>query len=89
MDIVPSFEEKDNILQDLGFNSNTGIEKLEINFGSSTKVNFGNNLELTSVQVKPNVNISSLKAKGSNFLTLAMVDPDVPSRSNPVAKVRF
>ena len=59
------------------------FEKLDVNFGLSVKVDFGNDLKLASVKPKPNVKITTLE--NAKFLTLLMVDPDAPSRTNPVA----
>ena len=81
------FGEKDNILQDLGLDTTNTFTKLEVNFGSSANVDFGNDLTLNDVKAKPNVTIMRLRE--SKFMTLVMVDPDAPSRSNPVAKVRI
>ena len=52
---------------------------------ASMNVEFGATLNLADVKIEPEVQLDGLS--GSGFTTLAMVDPDAPSRSNPVAKV--
>ena len=83
--LANSLKEKDKILQDLGFGAVSQFDKLEVTFGSSSKVDFGNSLALSSVKTKPSVKIPDVER--AKFLTLAMVDPDAPNRKNPSAKV--
>ena len=66
------------ILQDLGLDTYNKFEKVEVTFGLSVNVDFGNDLVLASVQSKPNVNITTLGE--STFQTLVMVDADGPNR---------
>ena len=73
-------------LKDLGISTNIDFDQIEVSFGSSTIVQFGNTLNLGDVKVQPNVQLKNFK--DSQFHTLAMVDPDAPSRANPVAGVR-
>ena len=73
-------------LKDLGISTNIDFDQIEVTFGSSTTVQFGNKLNLGDVKVQPNVELKNFK--DSQFHTLAMVDPDAPSRTNPVARVR-
>ena len=66
------------ILQDLGLDTYNKFEKVEVTFGFSVNVDFGNDLVLASVQSKPKVNITTLVE--STFQTLVMVDADGPNR---------
>ena len=78
---------KKKSFKDLGISTNIDFDQIEVTFGSSTTVQFGNKLNLGDVKVQPNVELKNFK--DSQFHTLAMVDPDAPSRTNPVAGVRF
>ena len=73
-------------LKDLGIATNIDFDQIEVSFGPSTTVQFGNTLNLGDVKVQPNVQLQNYK--DSQFQTLAMVDPDAPSGANPVAGVR-
>ena len=73
-------------LKDLGISTNIEFDQIEVTFGSSTMVQFGNTLNLGDVKEQPNVLLKDFE--DSQFHTLAMVDPDAPSRANPVARVR-
>ena len=85
--LAEALTNKDGILEDLGIDTNIVFDNIEITFDDSTKVQFGNTLDLANVKVQPNVTVDDLK--GTKFQTLAMVDPDAPSRKNPVAAVRL
>ena len=81
------FGETDDILLDLGLDTSTMFKKLDVMFGSSDNVEFGNNLTLDSVQEKPIVDIT--RFTDSPLMTLIMVDPDARSRANPTERVRL
>ena len=72
-------------LKALNISTNIDFDQIEVSFGSSTIVQFGNTLNLGDVKVQPNVQIKNFK--DGLFHTLAMVDPDAPSRTNPIARV--
>ena len=80
-------KENEEALKDLGITTNIDFDQLEVNFDSSITVQFGNTLNLADVKVQPHVQLANYK--DNRFHTLAMVDPDAPSRANPVAKVRL
>ena len=86
-----SLEETDNILKDLGFDSNLKFDKLSVTFEVDFEdtnfldVEFGTTLKLEDVQSQPEIKIP--KVESSAYVTLAMVDPDAPSRKNPISKV--
>ena len=82
---VDSRKEKDVILTDLNLEKSTEFKDLPVSFAKSINVEFGATLNLADVKIEPEVQLDGLS--GSGFTTLAMVDPDAPSRSNPVAKV--
>ena len=82
---LDSRQEKDEILTDLNLEISTAFEDLPVSFAKSINVEFSATLNLADVKIEPHVHLDGLGA--SNFTTLAMVDPDAPSRSNPVAKV--
>lgn len=86
-----SLQETDDILKDLGFESDFKFEKLsvifEVDFEDTNflDVEFGSKLRLEDVQPQPEIRIP--KIEDSAYCTLVMVDPDAPNRKNPVAKV--
>ena len=82
---VDSRKEKDGILTDLNLEISTVFEDLPVSFAKSINIEFGATLNLADVRIEPDVQLDGLSA--SKYTTLAMVDPDAPSRSNPVAKV--
>ena len=82
---VDSRNEKDGILADLNLENSTEFKDLPVSFAKSINVEFGATLNLADVKIEPDVQLDGLSA--SKYMTLAMVDPDAPSRSNPVAKV--
>ena len=85
--LAEALNNKDGILEDLGIDTNIEFDNIEITFDDFTKVQFGNTLDLANVKVQPKIKlVDDLKA--SKFQTLVMVDPDAPSRKNPVAAVR-
>lgn len=55
-------------------------ELIEINYPSGLKVEMGKELTPTQVKDKP---VVKWAAKDSEYYTLAMVDPDAPSRESP------
>ena len=83
--------ETDSILKDLGLNVELQAEKLSVIFDVDfvdtdfLEVDFGSTLKLENVQKQPDVKLPTIK--NSQYLTMAMVDPDAPSRENPKAKV--
>jgi len=81
---VDSRKEKDGILTDLNLENRTEFNDFPVRFAKSINVEFGATLNLADVKIEPEVQLDGLS--GSGFTTLAMVDPDAPSRSNPVAK---
>ena len=83
---TPLFKEKDGILKDLGIDTSITFKQLKVEFDASNAVSFGNTLKLADVKMQPNVQLEHFK--DSKFHTLAMVDPDAPSRKNPIYKVR-
>ena len=82
---VDSRKEKDGILTDLNLENSAVFKDLPVSFARSRNVEFGATLNLADVKIEPEVQLDGLS--GSRLTTLAMVDPDAPSRSNPVAKV--
>ena len=80
-------KEKEEALQDLGIDTTIVFDNLEVIFGSSTNIQFGNTVNLKDVKVQPSLHLKNFT--DVKFHTLAMVDPDAPSRSNPVAAVRY
>ena len=84
-------EETDDSLKDLGLNVDAKFEKLNVTFDVDftdtdfLEVDFSATLRLEDVKSQPSVTIP--KVEGAQFVTMAMVDPDAPSRENPVAKV--
>ena len=82
---VDSRNEKDGILTDLNLENSTEFKDLPVSFAKAINVEFGATLNLADVKIEPDVQLDGLS--GSKYMTLAMVDPDAPSRSNPVAKV--
>ena len=82
---VNSRKEKDGILTDLNLEISTEFNDLPVSFAKAINVEFGATLNLADVLLEPRVQLDGLS--GSAFTTLAMVDPDAPSRSNPIAKV--
>ena len=86
-----AINETDNILKDLGLNVDLQAEKLSVIFDVDfvdtdfLEVDFGSTLKLENVQKQPDVKLPTIK--NSQYLTLAMVDPDAPNRENPKAKV--
>ena len=88
-----NLEETDKILKDLELNNGMSLEKISVVFDVDfvdtdfLEVDFGAKLKLEDVQKQPNVKIPNVK--DSEFLTLVMLDPDVPNRQNPTAKVRI
>ena len=83
--------ETDDILKDLGLNVETMFDKLsvifEVDFADTSFLDFdfGANLRLADVETQPDVKIPNIK--DAPFVTMVMLDPDAPSRENPVAKV--
>ena len=59
-----------------------GAGIVDISFGSSVKVNDGNEIELAKVQEIP-TQIQWRDAEDSSYYTMAMVDPDAPSNKSP------
>lgn len=55
-------------------------ELVEVNYSNGIKVEMGQELTPTQVKKPPSV---TWAAKESEYYTLAMVDPDAPSRENP------
>lgn len=55
-------------------------ELVDVNFANGVKVEMGKELTPTQVKSPPTVKWA---AKESEYYTLAMVDPDAPSRENP------
>ena len=80
-------KEKEEALKDLGIDTTIVFDDLEVIFGSSTIIQFGNTVNLKDVKVQPSLKLKNFT--DNKFHTLAMVDPDAPSRSNPVAAVRL
>ncbi|GJQ70400.1 hypothetical protein Trydic_g22829 [Trypoxylus dichotomus] len=56
-------------------------ETLEVTYPGGEKVNFGEELTPTQVKDPPTVNWTATQ---NAYYTLAMVDPDAPSRENPI-----
>merc|ERR1711944_198025 len=81
--MVNSMEKKEEILKDLGLDTNNGYDDLTVRFPNSPDVREGSTLKLDVVKVKPEVPFEYLI--DFKFYTLVMVDPDAPSRRNPVA----
>ena len=79
-------KEKEEALKDLGIDTTIVFDNLKVSFGSSTIIQFGNTVNLKDVKVQPRM-IKLENLEYDKFHTLAMVDPDAPSRSNPVAAV--
>ena len=83
--------ETDSIFKDLGLNVELQAEKLSVIFDVDfvdtdfLEVDLGSNLKLQNVQKQPDVKLPTIK--NSQYLTMAMVDPDAPNRENPKAKV--
>ena len=83
--------ETDSIFKDLGLNVELQAEKLSVIFDVDfvdtdfLEVDFGATLKLENVQKQPDVKLPTIKS--SQYLTMAMVDPDAPKRENPKAKV--
>ena len=83
--------ETDDILKDLELNVETTFDKLSVVFEvdfedtSFLDFDFGANLRLEDVGKQPDVKIPNIK--DVPFLTMMMLDPDAPSRENPIAKV--
>ena len=73
--------EKDDILKDLRFNKSATFDSLSIRFNGQVDVEFGNTIGLGNLKEKPQVDLNNFQ--DSEFHTLAMVDPDAPSRENP------
>ena len=84
---VDSRKEKDGILTDLNLENSTELKDLPVSFAKSVNVEFGATINLADVKIEPDVQLDGLS--GSKYMTLAMVDPDAPSRSNPVAQVKI
>ena len=84
-------EEANQILKDLGLNVGIEFEKVSVVFDvdfvdtNFLEVDFGAKLKLEDVQKQPDVKIPN--AKDVQFLTMAMLDPDAPSRQSPTARV--
>jgi len=76
-------EDNDGIFKDLGLEENDKCNELNVTFPTSHKVLFGNTLKLDDVKVTPKIQVETFQ--DSKFHTLVMVDPDAPSRTNPVA----
>lgn len=56
-------------------------QKVEVSYPSGVVVNFGNELTPTQVKDKPSV---SWEAEDGAYYSLVMMDPDAPSRENPI-----
>ena len=84
--LAESWKNNDDIFKDLGLDENTECNELNVSFSTSHKVLYGNSLKLGDVRVTPEIQLETFK--DSKFHTLVMVDPDAPSRQNPVAAVR-
>ena len=90
-----SLEESDSTLKDLGFEDSENIrfEKLSVTFEVDFEdtnfldVDLGVTLNLQDVQTQPLISVP--RHQDFAYFTLAMVDPNAPSRENPVAKVGF
>ena len=84
-------EEANQILKDLGLNVGIDFEKVSVVFDvdfvdtNFLEVDFGAKLKLEDVQKQPDVKIPN--SKDIQFLTMAMLDPDAPSRQSPTARV--
>ena len=83
--LVYSAKDNDDIFKNLGLDENISYYDLNVSFSTTHKVSFGNTLNLDDVKVQPDVQLETFK--GSKYHTLVMVDPDAPSRKNPVAAV--
>ena len=84
--LVDSLKNNDGIFKDLGLDEKNELDELNVRFSTSHKVLFGNTLNLDAVKVTPEIQLETFK--DTKFHTLVMVDPDAPSRQNPVAAVR-
>lgn len=76
----------DGIINDLGLiglgTNNANFDELFVGFDPDNEVLFGNTLKLDNVQTPPYLNLETFT--DSKYHTLVMVDPDAPSRQNPI-----
>ena len=86
LNVVHSRREIDSILGDLSLDKSVDFKLLEVTFPNSIKVEFNETLNLADVKLQPKIGLEHHKCD-LGYHTLVMVDPDAPSRTNPIAAV--
>ena len=82
--VVSASTEDDDLASDLGLESlSEATAKVEISYEATGKLSKGEEVPLAKLKGRP---VVSWEGKEGKKHTLAMVDPDAPSRNNPRAR---